>query len=152
MGLFYRWRKPPPADWAPGTATIRVSQPHGAPGYRDSGGGIFDIELNHFGYRMHTFSLEVSTDVHGTYRVMGDFKVPRRAENTGWLAPNVQVGLKPGLRLPIHVDPRDREAIRIDWVAFLDSPTRKREQKEADEAHHLRRVAEASEPKLEDLD
>jgi hypothetical protein len=147
MGLFYRWRRPAPAGWIAARATIRESEPHGEPGSRQVGDSIFDLELNHFGYRTHNFVLEVATPVHGTYAVTGDFKVPRRAENVGWLAPSVQVGLKPGLELPVHVDPRDREAVRIDWPAFLDSPDRKRAQKAAANADHLRRVAELGEKK-----
>lgn len=144
MGLFYRWRKPAPATWVGGTATIRESNPHGEPGYREAGDSIFELELNHFGYRAFSFVLEVVTPVHGTYSIAGDFKVPRRAENIGWLAPNVQVGLKPGLTLPVHVDPVDRDSLRIDWPAFLDSPGRKRAQKAADQEDYTRRVSEES--------
>jgi len=144
MGLFYRWRKPAPADWVAGTATIRESHPHGEPGYREAGELITDLELNYFGYRTFSFVLEVVTSVHGTHTVEGEFKVPRRAENIGWLAPNVQVGLKPGLALPVHVDPRDRDAVRIDWPAFLDAPGRKQAQKAADQEDYTRRVSEES--------
>lgn len=144
MGLFYRWRKPAPADWVAGTATIRESHPHGEPGYREAGDSILELELNHFGYRTFSFVLDVVTSVHGSHTVDADFKVPRRAENVGWLAPSVQVGLKPGLTLPVHVDPRDPNAVRIDWPAFLDSPGRKEEQKAAAQVDYTRRVSEES--------
>jgi hypothetical protein len=147
MGLFYRWRQPAPANWVAGKATIRESRPHGEQWSRESGDSVFDWELNHFGFRTHGFVLDVVAPVHGSYEMSGEFKVPRRAENVGWLAPSVGIGLKPGLELPVHVDPRDREALRIDWPAFLDSPDRKRKQKAADEADHLRRVAELGEQK-----
>jgi hypothetical protein len=94
----------------------------------NSGESIFELELNHFGYRTYNLTLAVETPIHGAYEIAGAFKVPRRAENTGWLAAKVGVGLKAGLRLPVHVDPRDREQVRIDWVAFLDAPDRKSEQ------------------------
>jgi hypothetical protein len=142
MGLFYRWRKPAPPTWVRGTATIRESRPHGEPGYREAGDSIFELELNHFGYRTHSFVLEVVTPVHGTYTVEDEFKVPRRAENTGWLAPGVQVGLKPGLTLPVHVDPAHRDSLRIDWPAFLGSPDRKRAQEAAAQEDYTRRVSE----------
>jgi hypothetical protein len=147
MGLFYRWRQPAPAAWVAGKATIRESQPQGEQWSRESGDSIFDWQLNHFGYRTHSFVLDVVAPVHASYELAGEFKVPRRAENVGWLAPRVGIGLKPGLELPVHVDPRDREALRIDWPAFLADPGRRRAQKAADEADHLRRVAELGEKK-----
>jgi hypothetical protein len=147
MGLFYRWRKRAPATWVGGSATIRESQPQGEQWSRESGDSIFDWQLNHFGYRTHSFVLDVVDPVHGSYELKGDFKVPRRAENVGWLAPSVGIGLKPGLKLPVHVDPADRGSLRIDWPAFLADPGRKRAQKAADEADHMRRVAELGEQK-----
>ena len=122
MGLFYRWRQPAPADWVAGKATIRESQPQGEQWSRETGDSVFDWELNHFGFRTHTFVLDVVAPVHGSYELSGEFKVPRRAENVGWLAPSAGIGLKPGLELPVHVDPRDREALRIDWQGLPRRP------------------------------
>ena len=146
MGLFYRWRKRAPSDWVAGTAEILVSDPVGEPGLREnSGESIFELELNHFGYRTYDLTLAVETPVHGEYETAGAFKVPRPAENTGWLAAKVGVGLKAGLSLPVHVDPRDREQVRIDWVAFLDAPERKSEQDAAAQRAHNVKVKEMTE-------
>lgn len=154
MGLFHRWRKPPPADWIAGTATILFSTPRDEPSSREnSGDSIIGLELNHFGYRPYDFRLEVTNQVHGTYETEGFFKVPRRAENTGWLAHKVQVGLKPGLKLPVKVDPRDRDRLQVDWPAFLAAPNRKREQEDADLRATQRKMQEMQEadPKLQAL-
>lgn len=151
MGLFYRWRRSAPEDWIAGTATIAVSEPVGEPGLREnSGESIFELELNHFGYRTYNLTLDVSTELHGGYRTEGAFKVPRRAENTGLLAAKVLVGLKAGLELPVHVDPRDRDRVKVDWVAFLDDPDRKREQDAAAQRATNAKVKEMTEgnPKL----
>lgn len=151
MGLFYRWRKAAPSDWVAGTATIVVSEPVGEPGMREnSGESLFELELNYFGYRTYDLALAVSTPVHGEYRTEGAFKVPRRAENTGLLAAKVQVGLKAGLALPVHVDPRDRDEVEIDWPAFLADPNRKRDQDDAAQKAYNRKLKEQTEadPKL----
>ncbi len=151
MGLFHRWRKAPPSDWVEGSATILVSKPVGEPGPREAAGeSILDQQLNYFGYRTYHLTLAVETPVHGAYETTGAFKVPRRAENTGWLAAKVQVGLKAGLTMPIHADPRDRDRVQIDWVAFLDAPDRKREQEAAAQKAYNRKLKEQTEadPKL----
>lgn len=151
MGLFYRWRRAAPSGWAAGTATILVSEPVGEPGPREAAGeSIFDQQLNYFGYRTYEFTLAVSTPVHGEYEMHDAFKVPRRAENTGLLANKVQVGLKAGLELPVHVDPRDRDGVEIDWPAFLADPDRKRDQDDAAQKAYNRKLKEQTEadPKL----
>lgn len=151
MGLFYRWRKDAPSDWVAGEATILVSEPVGEPGSRevaDSGWPL--IELNYFGYRTYGLTLAVTTSVHSEYEMRDDFKVPRRAENTGLLANKVLVGLKAGLKLPVQVDPRDRDQVRIDWPAFLGDPDRKGSQDDAAQKAINRKTKEMVEadPKL----
>jgi hypothetical protein len=151
MGLFYRWRKAAPSDWVAGTATIVSSEPVGEPGPREAAGeSILDQQLNYFGYRTYDLTLALQTPVHGAYETTGAFKVPRRAENTGWLASKVQIGLKAGLMLPVHVDPRDRDEVKIDWPAFLADPGRRQEQDGAAQNAYNRKLKEMTEadPKL----
>lgn len=134
-----------------GTAVIRRSEPFGEPGRRNnSGESIFDLELNRFGTRRYTFTLEVRTPDRDPYEVEGQFKVPRKAENTGWLAADVGNKLQPGLELPVRVDPADPSSVEIDWDRYLASPGRKTAQRAASEAGRIARAREQLErnPKL----
>ena len=133
MALFSRIR-PRIENGIAGRAKILVSEPSGEPGLREnSGESIFELELNHFGTRAYRFVLEVSVEGRAPYEVDGEFKVPRRAENTGWLAAKVGNSLKPGLTLPVVVDPRDPGRVEVDWPKFLADPSRKQAQETTDQ-------------------
>jgi hypothetical protein len=120
---------------------IRESDPFGEPGRRNnSGDSIFDLELNRFGTRKYRFLLEVQIPGRDPYEVDGEFKVPRKAENTGWLAADVGNALKPGLELPVRVNSEDGQAVWIDWDKFLAAPGRKKAQKAANQSGHNARV------------
>jgi len=122
-----------------GTARIVESHPHGEPGSRDSGEDSILLELNYFGTRAYDLTLDVQIPGEEPRRVSGRFKVPRRAENVGWLAPSVGVGLWPGLELPVRAGP---DGVQIDWARFLDDPGRKKAQKDAAQVAYTERVAE----------
>ena len=74
-------------------------------------------------------------------QVSGRFKVPRRAENVGLLANNVNVGLWPGLELPVRAY---GDEVKVDWARFLADPGRKKAQKAAAQAAYTERVAAES--------
>jgi hypothetical protein len=84
------------------------------------------------------------------YEVEGRFKVPRKAENTGHLAGGVGQPLRPGIELPVSVDPADQSSIEIDWKRFLATPGRKDAQRAATQSAKNRQLAEqlAGNPKL----
>lgn len=148
MGLFDRGRKQVLEGGIEGSALIRESNPYGEPGARsNSGETIFDLELNRFGNRNYRFALEVRIPDRDPYEVEGDFKVPRKAENTGFLAADVGNALKPGLELPVRVDPNDRESIEVDWDRYLSSPGRKQAQRAATQSDTNRKVREEMEKK-----
>jgi len=136
-----------------GSALIRESEPFGEPGSRtNSGDSIFDLELNRFGTRKYRFTLEVRLPDREPYEIEGQFKVPRKAENTGFLPADVGNALKPGLELPVRVDPADNGSLEIDWDKFLAAPGRKQTQKAANQSAKNRQVAEQLErkPKVRD--
>ena len=108
-----------------GTAVIRASE-------ADSGGDVkagqagshpLDLGLNIVGKRGYHLVLEVRLPGQDPYEVSGRFKVPRRAENAGLL--NRAVKLQAGIELPVRVSPSDRQAVEVDWKAFIDDPARK---------------------------
>ena len=94
--------------------------------------------------------LEVRIPDRDPYEVEGSFKVPRKAENTGLLAGGVGNPLRPGLELPVRVDPADPSSIEIDWKRFLATPGRKDAQRAATQSAKNRQMAEQLEanPKL----
>ena len=129
---------------------VRASDPDGNPGAREnSGETIFDLELNIIGTRAYWFTLEVRVPGREPYEVNGRFDVPRKAENVGPF--NRGNALKPGVELPVRVDPADPTVVAIDWDRFLGDPGRKKAVKAASDAGRRTRGAEqlAKNPKLQ---
>lgn len=142
MSLFRRWRSVSIENGVEGRAKIRVSEPSGEPGLREnSGDSIFELELNRFGTRAYRLVLDVELEGEPPFEVDGTFHVPRRAENTGLLAGSVGNSLKPGLELPVVVDPRDRTRVEVDWKKFLAAPERKAAQKQTEQDAYDRALA-----------
>ena len=137
MGLFDRGAKPSPKGGIEGTATIRESDRSGA-----AFGQFSDFEVvNLVGTRKYRFALEVQIPDRDPYDVEGEFKVPRRAENTGLLAGEVAKPLQPGVELPVRVDPADPSTVEIDWDKYLATPGRKDAQKAANQSAKNRQMA-----------
>jgi hypothetical protein len=154
MGLFGQRRNRSrlrALDGAPeGVAVIRTSDPAGRSGGPDSSGEtIFDLDLNVVGTRAYQFTLEVRVPGRDPYEVSGRFDVPRKAENVGPF--DRGNALKPGVELPVRVDPGDPSAVAIDWDRFLGDPGRKKAVKAASDAGRRRAGAGqlAKNPKLQ---
>ena len=151
MALFGLGRSRALTGGIEGIALIRESEPFGEPGRRNnSGDSIFDLELNRFGTRKYRFVLEVRTPDRDPYEIEGRFKVPRKAENTGFLAADVGNALRPGIELPVRVDPSGAASVEVDWKKFLAMPGRKEAQRAATQSARNVRVREQLEksPKL----
>jgi hypothetical protein len=107
------------------------------------------MEFNVIGTRAYWFTLEVQLPGRDAYEVQGRFDVPRKAENVSFF--DIANALKPGLELPVRVDPADPETVAIDWDRFLADPGRKKAVKAASEAGQRSQVAKqlARNPKLQ---
>ena len=68
----------------------------------------------------YELDLEVTLPGREPYRVRGRFKVPAKAERTGF----VRGSLNPGLELPVRVDPADPDRVEVDWDRFAADPDR----------------------------
>ena len=138
-------------DGAPeGVAVVRASNTVGRSGGTDSSGDtIFDLDLNIVGTRAYQFTLEVRVPGHDPYEVNGRFDVPRKAENVGPFSRGNT--LKPGVELPVRVDPTAPTIVAIDWDGFLGDPGRKKAVKDASDAGRRRGGAQqlAKNPKLQ---
>jgi hypothetical protein len=150
MGLFGGSGGRGPANAVAGTAVILASQRKGETWRRGDSETILDLELNYFGTRKYWFTFEVRVPGREPYTVEGEFKVPKKAENTGWLPGRVGNKLDQGLELPVRVDAADPSSLRVDWDAFLADPGRKQAQRAAEQRGYNARVAEmtAKNPKL----
>jgi hypothetical protein len=131
-----------------GTAVILESDRSGA-----AFGQFSDFEiLNRFGTRKYRLRLEVRLPDRDPYEVEAELKVPRKAENTGFLPGSREIGkpLPPGLELPVSVNPSDLAAVEVDWDRFVASPGRKDAQRAASQTAYNQAVAEqaSKNPKL----
>ncbi len=138
MGLLKRDDRERPDRRIDGTAVIRESERFGA-----AFGQFSDFELvNRFGTRKYRLMLEVRLPEHDPYEIEAEFKVPRKAENTGFIAGGIGTPLNPGLELPVRVDAIDPASVEIDWDKFLASPERKEAQRAVNQSAYNRAVAE----------
>lgn len=126
------------ADGVEGTALIRESERSGA-----ALGQFSDFELiNRVGSRTYRLKLEVRVAGREPYEVEADFKVPRKAENTGWSRDQIGKPLSPGLELPIRVDPIDPLSVEVDWDRFMAAPGRKDAQRATNASARNRALAQ----------
>ena len=138
MALFGRRRGP--EGGVEGTALIQESEALG--NVREGPSNLLDLATANMGTRNYRMKLEVSVPGREPFEVEGRFKVPRRAESTGMLASGQGVTLKPGLELPVRVDPGGGDSVEIDWGKFRSTPGRKEEQQAAHEAGRKVRIRE----------
>jgi len=83
----------------------------------------WDWGINRFGRRPYRFRLEVHLPGHEPYMVEGKYKVPRKAENTGFFKRAIK--LQPGVELPVRVSSTALDDLKIDWDRFLGSGDQK---------------------------
>lgn len=142
MGIFDRGRKRGIPGGIEGTALILESEVLEV-GESDGRGGqqhsLMDdvasvLERGSSPYRL---KLRVEIGDDDAYEIDERFKVPRKAEVTGLTS---REHLRPGLELPVRVDPEDRTAVAVDWDQFIDSPERKRAMRQAEAAAQHRAV------------
>ena len=153
MGLFgnrrNRRRLAALSDGHEATALIVGSEPFGNIGSRDSPSTILDIEPNVLGTRAYRLTLEVRVPGREPYDVSGRFDVPKKAENLSFF--DTANPLKPGIELPVRVDPNDPETVAVEWERFLASPDRKSQLRAAKGAAQRSAVAKqvAKNPKMQ---
>jgi len=95
-----------------GTAVIRASDRVGqrGGGPEDGEPWPWEVALNHFGHHKYDFTLEVRVPGQEPFSVTDRFKVPRKAENLGFLDSGRKIPV--GVELPIRMDRPGR--IEID--------------------------------------
>lgn len=148
MALFGRDKKESADAGIEGTAVIRDSDRAGA-----AFGQFSDFEqLNRFGSRTYRLTLEVRVPGRDSYEVEGEFKVPRKAENTGFIAGEIGNPLRPGLELPVRVGTGDATSVEVDWDKFLASPGRKEAQRATNQSARNRALAQELQKKPELLE
>jgi hypothetical protein len=137
------------ADGPEGIAVIRAAQPVGELSARTGPETILNLEPNVMGTHAYWFTLEVRIPGHEAYEVSGQFDVPKKAENISFF--DTANALKPGIELPVRVDPNDGAKVAVDWDRFLASPGRKQSVKAAKEAGQRANVAQqvAKNPKMQ---
>jgi len=140
VALFARGRKRSLEGEIEGTAVILESRPLG--NVREGPTNVLDLATANVGSRRYRMKLEVRVRGREPFEIDGQFKVPRKAESTGMLAANQGITLKPGLELPVRVDPGGGDSVEIDWDKFMAAPGRKEAQRAAHQAGRNLRVRE----------